>query len=29
MHIPPFENTNKPLLDVDDSIVPVDLFQHC
>ena len=26
MHIPPFENTNKPLVDVDDSIVPLTYF---
>jgi 5-deoxy-glucuronate isomerase len=26
MHIPPFENDNKPLVDVDDSIVPLTYF---
>ena len=26
MHIAPFENENKPLVDVDDSIVPLTYF---
>ena len=26
MHIAPFENDNKPLVDVDDSIVPLTYF---
>ncbi|MDG1176872.1 MAG: 5-deoxyglucuronate isomerase, partial [SAR324 cluster bacterium] len=26
MHIAPFDNDNKPLIDVEDSIVPLNYF---
>ena len=26
MHIPPFENKNKPIVDIDDSRVPLNYF---
>ena len=26
MHIPPFENNNKPIVDIDDTRVPLNYF---